>query len=474
MMVDLNDSVEEVHDQLADIHLHPAWLLNEAKFFFQGYEHIYNDGDDEMLRADISVGALFLVALLIELSRTDRTLCDPVARGCFGLAFDREISPYGWQGYQAGVVGLCALLRDALDQTELDRALLSTLADAMQQLLCAGPTWDNDIAVGCVAGWMAPLNIEASLVRLVAACQRGEAPIHSSSWAERKQTGSDAVAALASWVETIPPDDPGRAGRWGEQSRLVQGKLGRCKLLGGPAAEMLPGLMVFVQDACSDSSPTSVKISDDAVNIFYCLVRHFPRVHVTMFGLVKGHGTMEPWPGLADLPDHIQRGNEIAIANNCVPFLIWAATQGRSLKAMNVLGGLTSCVATLLSFDVAAVLVRALDSTDPVVVGGALSALSSLSMAEEQREQLCRQMQLAGGGQRLRRLHGSFCNSRPPNDCKCAYGKHDGKCGHGQCGTDCECLNGSCKRVVRRTYYPGRESEAARMCRQLRVLCEAY
>ena len=224
MMVDLNDSVEEVHDQLADIHLHPAWLLNEAKFFFQGYEHIYNDGDDEMLRADISVGALFLVALLIELSRTDRTLCDPVARGCFGLAFDREISPYGWQGYQAGVVGLCALLRDALDQTELDRALLSTLADAMQQLLCAGPTWDNDIAVGCVAGWMAPLNIEASLVRLVAACQRGEAPVDSSSWAERKQTGSDAVAALASWVETIPPDDPGRAGRsgWGEQSRLVQ------------------------------------------------------------------------------------------------------------------------------------------------------------------------------------------------------------------------------------------------------------
>ena len=83
------------------------------------------------------------------------------------------------------------------------------------------------------------------------------------------------------------------------------------------------------------------------------------------------NGTMEPL--IADLPDHIQRGNEIAIANNCVPFLIWAATQGRGLKAMNVLGGLTSCVATLLSFDVAAVLVRALDSTDPVVVGCALS-----------------------------------------------------------------------------------------------------
>ena len=130
--------------------------------------------------------------------------------------------------------------------------------------------------------------------------------------------------------------------------------------------------MVFVQDACSDSSPTSVKISDDAVNMIYCLVRRFPVVN--MFVLGMGHGTMEPWPGLvADLPDHIQRGNEIAIANNCVPFLIWAATQGGSLKAMKVLGGLTSCVATLLSFDVAAVLVRALDSTDPVVVGCALS-----------------------------------------------------------------------------------------------------
>ena len=360
-------STEEVHDQLADIHLHPAWLLNETKFYFQRYGHVCDSGEDgTMLRADFNVGALFLVGLLIELSRADRTLCEPVAKGCFGLAFDLEISPYGWKGYQAGVVGLCALLRDALVQTELDRDLLSTLADAMQQLLCAGPTWESDgIAEGCVAGWMAPLNIEASLVRLVAACQRGEAPADSSSWEERRETGHRALAALAGWVETIPPDDPGRAGRWGEQSRLAQGKLARCKLLGGPAAEMLPGLMVFVQDACSDSSPKSVKISDDAVNIIYCLVRRFPR-WVRML-----NGTMEPL--IADLPDHIQRGNEIAIANNCVPFLIWAATQGGSLKAMNVLGGLTSCVATLLSFDVAAVLVRALDSTDPVVVGCALS-----------------------------------------------------------------------------------------------------
>ena len=62
-------SVEEVRDQLADIHLpSTAWLVNEAKFYFQCYEHIYNNGDDAMLRADISVGALFLVALLIESS----------------------------------------------------------------------------------------------------------------------------------------------------------------------------------------------------------------------------------------------------------------------------------------------------------------------------------------------------------------------------------------------------------------------
>ena len=53
--------------------------MNEAKFYFQCYEHIYNNGDDAMLRADISVGALFLVALLIELTRIDQTLCDPVA-----------------------------------------------------------------------------------------------------------------------------------------------------------------------------------------------------------------------------------------------------------------------------------------------------------------------------------------------------------------------------------------------------------
>ena len=443
-------STEEVHDQLADIHLHPAWLLDETKIYFQQYEHIC--GEDAMLRADFNVGALFLVGLLIELSRADRTLCEPVAKGCFGLAFDLEISPYGWQGYQAGVVGLCALLRDALVQTELDRDLLSTLADAMQQLLCAGPTWESDgIAEGCVAGWMAPLNIEASLVRLVAACQRGETPADSLSWAEQRESGHRALAALASWVDEQGGHYPGRAGRWGQQSTRLD----------GAAAELLPGLMVFVQDACSDSSPKSVKISEDAVNIMYCLVRRFPRC-VLMLN------------GLKERPDHIQRGNEIAIANNCVPFLIWATTQGRSLKAIDILGGLTSCVATLLSFDAATVLVRALDSTDPVAVCRALSALSSLSMAEEQREQLCRQMQLAGVGQRLRRLHGSFCNSRPPTACKCGDGGYPGRCGYGQCGTDCECLNGSCKRIVRRTYYPGRESEAARMCRRLRVLCEAY